>query len=297
MIFKSLAPGSSIALIAPSSPFDPALYEKGREIFETAGYRVVSGKNILNRKKYLAGTDFERVQDLTQALLDPEIKGVICIRGGYGSGRLLPWLPFSKLGKTPKIFLGHSDITFLHLALASQSGWTTFHGPNLTGIAEFPERAENVLNMLSGKERFDWKLDSGQILRHGRATGRVFGGNLTCLAHLVGTIYIPKTEGTLLLIEDNGEALYRLDRMMNHLKLAGILPSLGGILLGEFKDCAVNDEICEMVMDHVRFFDFPVVHSLPFGHGSRNEVIPFGAPCLLDTYERVLKALDPPIAA
>ena len=297
MIFKSLSPGSSIALIAPSSPFDPVLYDKGREILETAGYGIVSGKSILNRKKYLAGTDFERAQDLIDALLDPEIKGVICIRGGYGSGRLLPWLPFSKLGKTPKIFLGHSDITFLHLALVSQAGWTTFHGPNLTGIAELPGRAENVLEMLSGNAVFDWNLDPGQILRHGRATGPVLGGNLTCLAHLVGTPYIPKTAGTLLLIEDNGEALYRLDRMINHLKLAGILPALGGILLGEFKNCAVNDEICEMVMDHVRFFNFPVVHSLPFGHGSRNEVIPFGAPFLLDTHERVLKALDPPIAA
>jgi muramoyltetrapeptide carboxypeptidase len=297
MIFKSLSPGSSIALVAPSSPFDPVLYEKGREILDTAGYRIVSGRSVLNRRKYLAGTDLERAQDLTSALLDPEIKAVICIRGGYGSGRLLPWLPFSKLGKTSKICLGHSDMTFLHLALVSQAGWTTFHGPNLTGMAESPERAENVLNMLSGNAIFEWNLDSGQILRHGRATGPVLGGNLTCLAHLIGTPYIPKMAGALLLIEDNGEALYRLDRMINHLKLAGILPALGGILLGEFEDCAANEEICDMVMDHVRFFDFPVVHSLPFGHGARNEVIPFGSPFLLDTHERVLKALDSPVAA
>jgi muramoyltetrapeptide carboxypeptidase len=297
MMLKSLSPGSSIALIAPSGPFDPMLYEKGREILEAAGYETVSGKNILHREKYLAGTDLERVQDVTAALLDPGIDAVICIRGGYGSSRLLPWIPFFKLGKAPKIFLGHSDITFLHLPLIGLAGWTTFHGPNLTGMAGLPERAENVLKMLSGNIPFEWNLEPGQILRHGTATGSVLGGNLTCLAHLVGTPYIPNMEGTLLLIEDNAEALYRIDRMINHLKLAGILPALGGILLGEFTNCAASDEICEMVMDHVRFFDFPVIRGLPFGHGSRNEVIPLGTPFLLDTHERVLKALVPPIAA
>jgi muramoyltetrapeptide carboxypeptidase len=296
MIFKSLSPGSSIALVAPSSPFDPVLYERGREILDTAGYRIVAGSNILSRKKYLAGTDLERAQDLADALIDPGIEAVICIRGGYGSSRLLPWLLFANF-KNPKIFLGHSDITFLHLSLMSQAGWTTFHGPNLTGMAELPEKAEHVLNMLSGNGVFEWGLDSNQILRHGRATGPVLGGNLTCLAHLIGTPYLPKTAGALLLIEDCGEVLYRLDRMMTHLKLAGILPGLGGILLGEFKNCAANDEICEMVMEHVRFFDFPVVHSLPFGHGSRNDVIPLGTPFLLDTHEHVLKVLDHPIAA
>lgn len=297
MTFKSLKPGSSIALIAPASPFDTTLYEKGREVLQAAGYAIVTGKNILNRNKYLAGTDSERAQDLTAALLDPRVEAIICIRGGYGAGRLLPWLPFSKLGKTPKIFLGHSDITFLHLPLISRAGWTTFHGPNLTGIADSPARAENVLKMLAGNARFEWGLESAQILRHGRATGPVLGGNLTCLAHLLGTPFIPDMEGALLLIEDKKEALYRLDRMINHLKQSGILSSLGAVLLGEFTDCATNDEICEMVMDHVSSFNFPVLHSLPFGHSLRNEVIPLGAPFLLDTHERVLKVLDSPIAA
>ena len=107
---------------------------------------------------------------------------------------------------------------------------------------------------------------------------------------------MPDMTGALLLIEDCGEALYRLDRMMNHLKLAGILPRLGAILLGEFTGCAENDDICRMVMDHVSEYDFPVVHGLPFGHGSRNEVIALGAPFVLDTDERLLKILEAPVA-
>lgn len=297
MIFKSLMPGSSIALVAPSSPFDPDLYEKGRRVLEDAGYTVVPGRSILHREGYLAGTDLDRVTDLTDALLDPATDAIVCIRGGYGSGRLLTRLLFSTLSRHPKIFLGHSDVTFLHMAMICKMGWTTFHGPNLTGIAESAERAENVLRFLSGKAEFSWEFESGQVLKEGRVEGPVLGGNLTCLSHMIGTPFMPDLAGALLLIEDCGEALYRLDRMLNHLKLAGILPRLGGILLGEFTNCAENGDIYRMVMDHVRYFDYPVVYGLPFGHGDRNDVIPLASPFLLDTHERVLKAIEAPVRA
>jgi len=294
--YRSLSPGSSIALVAPSSPFDADPYEKGVQILQAAGYEVVPGKHIFNKDSYLAGTDLERLQDLTEAVLDPKIKAIICIRGGYGSGRLLPRIPFSIFSRNPKLFIGHSDITFLHLGLMSMAGWTTFHGPNLTGISQAQEKAESVLKVLSGEASYEWVFDRDQILRPGVAMGRVLGGNLSCLAQLVGTPYMPDMTDALLLIEDCGEALYRLDRMINHLKLAGILPKLAALLLGEFIACAENNDICTMVMDHVREYDFPVVHSLPFGHGLRNEVMAFGPPFLLDTDERLLKILGAPVA-
>jgi len=290
--YQGLGPGSAIALVAPSSPFDADSYEKGVRILRSAGYEVVPGKNIFKKDGYLAGKDVERLQDLTEAALDPKIEAIICIRGGYGSGRLLPRIPFSTFRLNPKLFIGHSDITFLHLGLMSRAGWTTFHGPNLIGMSEAPD---SVLEVLSGKASYQWVLEPGQVLRPGVAEGRVLGGNLSCLAHLVGTPYMPDMTGALLLIEDCGEALYRLDRMMNHLKLAGILPSIGAILLGEFTSCAENNDICRMVMDHVSEYDFPVVHGLPFGHGSRNEVIPFGAPFVLDTNEGLLGILKTPV--
>ncbi len=291
--YLRLGPGSSIALVAPASHFEADRYEKGVQILRAAGYEVVPGKNIFKKDGYLAGTDVERLQDLTEAVLDPKVEAILCIRGGYGSGRLLPRIPFSVFRRNPKLFIGHSDITFLHLGLMSRAGWTTFHGPNLIGMSEAPD---SVLEALSGKASYQWALEPEQILRPGAAEGRVLGGNLSCLAHLVGTPYMPDMTGALLLIEDCGEALYRLDRMMNHLKLAGILPSIGAILLGEFTKCAENNDICRMVMDHVSEYAFPVVQGLPFGHGSRNEVIPFGAPFVLDTNEGLLGILKTPVA-
>lgn len=305
---QALRPGSAIALVAPSSPFPIELYDRGRAILEQAGYKLFPGKNIFNKNGYLAGSDAERCEDLSAAILDPSIDAVICIRGGYGSGRLLPLLPFSTFARHPKVLIGHSDITFLHLALTSQANWITFHGPNLTGMAESPQKAENVLRVLAGEAVYEWRLAPGEILRHGRVSGPVLGGNLTCLIHLLGTPYLPDLTGRLLLVEDRGEALYRLDRMMTHLDLAGILPRLGGILLGEFTNCpagaavengaavdqkkcdaANHEKICEMVMDHVSGYDFPVVCGLPFGHGDCNEVIPIGARFLLDTQEGVFR--------
>jgi muramoyltetrapeptide carboxypeptidase len=293
--FQSLGPGSTIALVAPASPFDTDLYEKGVQIIREAGYEVFSGENIFRKEKYLAGTDMERVRDLTQAVLDPDIKAIICIRGGYGSGRLLPRLPFSDFSRNPKIFIGHSDITFLHLGLVSKAGWTTFHGPNLVGMSQTQQKAESVLKVLSGEASYEWVFGLDQVIRPGVSNGRVIGGNLSCLAHLVGTPYMPDMSGALLLIEDRGEALYRIDRMMNHLKLSGMLAGLGAILIGEFTDCAANDDICMMIMDLVHEYDFPVVHSLPFGHGFCNEVIAFGPPFVLDTNECLLKILEAPI--
>ncbi len=293
MILKRTGPGGSIALIAPSSPFDRALYEQGRAILDGAGFRTVPGKNIFSANGYQAGSDVERAGDLTDAIRDPGIEAIVCIRGGYGSGRILPWLNFHSLKNNHKILIGHSDITFVHLALLARMGWITFHGPNLTGIGESPERAQSVIDALCGTARFEWNFGPEQVLRHGAAIGQVIGGNLTCLSHLVGTPFLPDLMGALLLIEDRGEALYRLDRIINHLKLAGILEKLGAILLGEFENCAENTKINEMVMEHVKYFDFPVIHDLPFGHGRRNEVIPLGAPFVLDTHERVLRIQSP----
>lgn len=294
--FRSLEKGSAVALVAPASPFEADRFEKGANLLRSAGYEVVAGKNIFKRRGYLAGTDQERLEDLMEALLDPAIQAIVCIRGGYGSGRLLCSIPFESLRENPKIFIGHSDITFLHLGLTSQAGWTTFHGPNLTGMSEKTHRAQSLLDVLSGKSSFSWRLTPEQILRPGRVKGPVFGGNLSCLTRLIGTPYLPDPAGALLLIEDCGETLYRLDRMMTHLKLASVLPVLGGILLGDFDRCARQEDIFDMIMEHVNGYDFPIVCGLPFGHGEKNEVIALGASFLLDTYERELSILAPPFA-
>jgi muramoyltetrapeptide carboxypeptidase len=294
MKVNSLHPGDLIALIAPSSPFEPNPFFKACSRLEEAGYKLSIGKHILQHKGYLAGTEAQRAEDLIRAISDPAVKAVFCIRGGYGSSRLLPWLPFSILKKNPKIFHGHSDITFLHLAFLNMMGWTTFHGPNLLDFADSPERLTQVLSALAGENGFSWKLKDDNILRHGIASGRVIGGNLTCLAHLLGTPYFPNMEGTLLLIEDCREAVYRLDRILAHLKLAGVIESLAGLVIGYFQDCGKEQDIKQMILDHVKPYRFPVVMKLPFGHGVDNQTIPLGMPFHLNTYERVFKTAQPP---
>lgn len=294
MKLRPLKPGDRIGLAAPSSPFDREAFERGTAVLEADGYRPVPGRHIFKRNHYLAGTDAERAEDLMQLLANPEISAVVCIRGGYGSGRLLSRLPFSSLRDHRKLFLGHSDITFLHLAFASQMGWITFLGPNLTGIGQFESQWEYIRRVLAGETECSWRFTSGQVLREGTAVGKVLGGNLTCLVHLVSTPFLPELEKVMLLVEDRGEAPYRLDRLFTQLKLSGRLERLAALLLGEFHECGDRALIHEMILEQVRDYSFPVVADLPFGHGSVNEAIPLNVEFSLNTYEGSLRAVQSP---
>jgi muramoyltetrapeptide carboxypeptidase len=294
MKLNPLREGDRIALIAPSSPFEVDEFARVCSILESKGYEIVPGKNIFSKQKYLAGKEAERAHDLIAAITDPTIAAIICIRGGYGSGRLPPWLPFSGLQHNWKIFLGYSDITFLHLAFCSQMGWITFHGPNLMDADQLPGKLDRILEFLKGQRDFSWSLETGQILRPGTATGKLLGGNLTCLTHMLGTPYFPAPEGVILVVEDRGEAPYRIDRMFNQLKLAGVLSHLAGLVLGNFGDCGEFNDVAELVLDHARSFNFPIIAALPFGHAEVNEVIPLGMPFHINTHEQTLAALQSP---
>lgn len=295
MKMRPLRPGDRVALVAPSSPFDTEEFTKASSILECRGYRAICGKHASERKGYLAGSDLERAEDLVQAFSDPSIAAVVCIRGGYGSGRLLDWLPFSILSQNPKILLGYSDITFLHAAFHRQLGWVTFHGPNFIEMSDegFPSTA-TVFSALEGKEEFAWKIDDHHVIRDGSGEGKIIGGNLTCFAHLIGTPYFPDPSGSLLFVEDRGEALYRLDRTFTQLKLAGILEHIRGLILGSFQDCGPPEEIWDVVLEHTHAFSFPIVCGLPFGHGLENDVLPLRLPFFLDTRQGILKALESP---
>ena len=159
-------------------------------------------------------------------------------------------------------------------------------------MAEFPEYVENVVRALSGYDEFSWNVAESQVLRHGMASGTLLGGNLTCLCQLLGTPYFPDLKGALLLLEDRGEALYRLDRLLTHLKLAGALDQIGGLILGHFHECDDPRKVRDLIMEQVRGYSFPVVADLPFGHGSPNQVIPLGSSFLLNTFEGTLELIS-----
>ncbi len=161
-MISPLRPGDCIALVAPSSPFAPEKFEIAGRVLESRGYRLAPGKHIFRKLGYLAGAEAERAEDLIYAFTNPDVSAVICIRGGFGSSRLLPWLPFSALQKSPKIFMGYSDATCLHLALWARTRQVTFHGPNLIDMADFPECVENIVSALSGRHEFSWRVAEGQ---------------------------------------------------------------------------------------------------------------------------------------
>jgi muramoyltetrapeptide carboxypeptidase len=293
-MISPLRPGDCIGFVAPSSPFEIEQFYQAISILESRGYRVAPGKNILLKRGYLAGTEAERAKDLIHAILDPDVSAIMCIRGGFGSSRLLPWLPFSVLRQTPKIFLGYSDATFLHLAFWTKNRWITFHGPNLIDTVDVPESLDAIVSALSGNLEFSWSLEDEHILRHGMVSGTLLGGNLSCFCHLLGTPYFPDLRGALLLLEDRGEALYRLDRLLTQLKLAGVLGQIGGLILGHFRDCDEPQKIWDMALDQVKDYSFPVVANLPFGHGAPNQVIPLGSAFSLNTFEQSFKIVHHP---
>lgn len=280
---RRLQPGMTVALVAPAGIFPEAAVPKVSACLENLGYKVCLGRHVFQRFRYMAGEDSLRAADLWNALRDPNVHAVFCLRGGYGSSRLLTRIPFADLKGPCKIFLGYSDVTFLHAALGTSAGWISFHGPNAVEWADRPAECSETLAFLEGRRAFAWPLEKQQILHEGRASGPLVGGNLTCLAHLLGTPFAPNFQGSLLFLEDKNEAPYRVDRMLMHLALAGVFDAVKGVVCGSFVGCGDPDEIRTLLREHVLPYGIPVVMNLPFGHDRWNHVLPFGVTYRLDT--------------
>lgn len=278
-----LQPGMTIALSAPAGTFAEGAVSKVTTCLEQLGYRVRLGRHVFRRFRYLAGEDAFRAEDLWEALEDPNVHAVFCLRGGYGSSRLLTRLPFAHMRGPCKIFLGYSDVTFLHAALGALAGWVTFHGPNAVEWADLPADCAETLAFLEGRRAFSWPLEPHQILHEGRACGPLVGGNLTCLTHLLGTPWAPNFHGSLLFLEDKNEAPYRIDRMLVHLALAGVFHEVQAVVCGSFVGCGDPDEIRTLFAEHVLSYGIPVVLDLPFGHDRWNRVLPLKVAYRLDT--------------
>ena len=282
--------GDVIGIISPSSPVsDKVKLDAGVSYFEKMGYRVKVGANAMKEWGYLAGTDEERAEDIHNMFLDKEVKLIICLRGGYGASRLLDKIDYSLVKNNPKIFCGYSDITVLQNAFFHKTGLVTFAGP-MAGvdfykeISKFTER--NFWRAVTKSEPI--KLDSpkGERLksyRNGIAEGRLIGGNLTLFSSLIGTEYIPDPEGKILFLEEVGEAPYRIDRMLNQLRLSGYFGKVNGIILGNFTECVESDpqrkslNLEEVIEDYfVKNFHAPVIYNLNHGHITDNLTIPIG---------------------
>jgi len=287
-----LSRGDAVRVVAPSSPYDPAQLERGlRVLSEGLGLRPRMRPDLGARARYLAGDDGRRLDEWREAVADREARAIFCARGGYGAMRILPGIDPAPLLARPKVLVGFSDVTALH-ALLNRAGLATVHGPVVTQLGRAPEAAVAHLAALlfGGAPRPGaWDepapgagLVGTATIRAGRIRGPLLGGSLAVLAHLAGTPFLPSLEGAILLLEDVGEAPYRLDRYLTQLRLAGALEGVAGVAVGQLTSC--DDAVlrgAEVVRELVAELGVPAVEGIPAGHEDANYAVPLGATATL----------------
>jgi muramoyltetrapeptide carboxypeptidase len=277
-----LKPGDSVAIISPSFCIDEDKLAGAVRFLEEWNLQVRVGKNSLRRYGPFAGNDEERLSDLQEMTNDPSVKAVLCSRGGYGLSRIINRVDFTSLKKNPKWYAGFSDITILHLWLSEVQNIMSIHSDmplNYNNPEKTDVTFETLRKALTGKLRkIEWE---GSIMRPANAEGEVTGGNLSLFFTLTGTPAEPATKGKILFIEDVGEYIYHLDRMLMSLKLGGKLEGLSALIIGgmnEISDTKIpwGRSVEETILDLVKDYDYPVLFDFPAGHISDNRAFYIG---------------------
>ena len=311
---RSLQPGAQIAIVAPARPAAADLLPAARSYLQRRGYRVVQGEHVLDRHHYLAGTDADRAGDLMAAFEDPQTEAIFCARGGYGSGRLLSLLDYDLVAGNPKAIVGFSDITALQLALYHRTGLVSFSGAltdiDLSAPGRDPLVERSLWSALTNREPLGdlpaLPVPTGapalQVLRVGSApaAGPLIPANLAVLCSLMGTPYLPDLAGAILLLEDVDEYPFRLDRMLNQLRLAGVLPRLAGLVLGQFEDCFTGAEAMPdleaLALEATTGLDLTVALGFPYGHQTSRLVVPLGVAAQIDADAGLLRITESALA-
>ncbi|MEY4309629.1 MAG: Muramoyltetrapeptide carboxypeptidase [Bacteroidota bacterium] len=276
-----LQPGDEVAILSPASFPPTENWKQGVEVLENWGLRVRMAPNYMSRHFGLGGTDAERLSDLQQMLDDPSIKAIFPIRGGYGSSRLLDSLDFSGFKTHPKWIVGFSDITAL-LCEVDRLGFASIHGPMPHNFCQKGgEAALQNLHSLLFEGSTSVSAPSHPLNRLGEASAEIIGGNLSLLCHLIGSPTFASTAGKILFLEEIGERLYHVDRMLLQLKRAGLFQNLSGLIVGGFTDCneaslTIGKTAFELVAEHTSGTSYPVAFDFPAGHIPNNQPLVFG---------------------
>ncbi|MBC8177618.1 MAG: LD-carboxypeptidase [Desulfobacteraceae bacterium] len=289
-----LRPEDLIGIISPAGPVDESELQPDLELLESSGFRIHVAPHVYDRHDYLAGDDEARLSDLHAMFKDRKIKAIFCARGGYGTLRLLDKIDYDLIREHPKIIVGYSDITALLMAINKKTGLVTFHGPMVRGLSALHDTSrESLFNLISSDQPVSFSPMAGNSLISGKAAGPLMGGNLSLICYLVGTSFLPFLDGCILFIEDKGEPLYRIDRMLTHLSLAGQLKGIAGLIGGEFIDCRDPSAIDDLLNTAVSNLKIPLITGFPVGHGMTNLTLPLGIPAQLDTDSMTLSTLEP----
>ncbi len=306
-----LKPNDMVGIISPAtSVSDPDDIARAIEIVERLNLRYRFGKYLLKGSGYKTRTIEERLDDLHSMFANPEIRAIFCIRGGYGSSQLLDKIDYNLISINPKIFVGYSDITALHIAFQKFANLVTFHGPVL--ISAFTKFtfdsfrqilfAQQVYRKITNPEESGGLRNSFPIrtINSGRTEGRLIGGNLSIITSLLGTPYQYDYENSILLIEDVGEQPYRIDRMLNQLRLAGVLEKINGIAFGRCDDCIntttpIWDFSLGEVLDYyLKPLKKPAFYGLLFGHTSNQVTVPLGIQAAFDSTNGIIELIESP---
>ena len=285
---KSLKRGHRIGVVSPSYWLEKKGLGNAVTVFQKKGYGVQLGDSVYLKDGPFAGTPQQRANDINQMFSDPNIDAIFCARGGYGANRVLPLLDYDLIQSKPKIIMGYSDITAFLTSITQKTGLVTFHGPMLSTFKNtlVPYNLDTLVNVLSGKE--DIRIVEPNelkpnILKFGKAIGPLWGGNMCLLLNRLGTKNQLNTDGVILFIEDVDENLYAFDRMLFHMKEAGMLENIRGLIVGELTE--MKDEIIpfgkttdEIILDVCGDLNIPIVTNFPCGHGNYQATLPISLP-------------------
>ena len=310
-----LRKGMTVGLVSPASnvPEDEDI-AFAMDVVRSLGFEVKPAQHLYQRTQYLAGTDQQRADDLNAMFADSEVDAIFCLRGGYGSSRLLPLLDYEVIAANPKVLMGYSDITALHCAISQRTGLVTFHGPiagdNFTEYS-YAQFRQTLMNGKAGQHlaapppfedpgpgRVE-KENRLTVLHPGAAEGPLLGGNLSLVSHLMGTPWEPDFSGRILFLEDVHEAPYRVDRMLTQLRLAGALDRVAGIAFGKFTEAETSNNSFSMeqvLRERTAGLGVPVIRGLMIGHVEDQAVIPVGATARLDAASATLTLLEPAVS-
>lgn len=299
---RRISLGDTVGLVAPASAVSPDAIAASQHMIRGMGLTPKLGANAARTDGYLAGTDAQRAADLNAMFADDRVAAIFAIRGGWGGARLLEMLDWDMIRRNPKLVIGYSDITSLHLAIAARACFPTIHAPNASN--SWPKASWESL----------WRLaftgetpvlgmgedgPSGRTITPGRARGRLLGGNLTVLSTLMGTPWLPDFGGAILFLEDVNEAEYRIDRMLQQLELAGILGKLSGVVFGRCRACATAEPdyagltLDEVLDRHLKPLGIPAFAGANIGHHRGQLSLPHGGEVEIDAQERTITLLKP----